>query len=41
LSEDKATRDYERQQEKLLHEASPVSRVKILIKMSEINLEEV
>ena len=41
LSEDRATRDYERQQEKLLHEASPVSRVKILIKMSEINLEEV
>jgi len=40
LSEDKPTKEYERQREKLLHESSPVAKVKILIKMAEINLEE-
>ena len=41
LSEDKPTGEYERQQEKLSHEGSPVGKVKILIKMSEISLKEV
>ena len=40
LSQDKPAREYERQQEKLLHETGPIGKVKILIKMSEIDLEE-